>query len=286
MVLGPQLLFAVFYIQMASAPSRPDGCRCSTLALHCPQRASVGAGSGPVQGCRVSGTPDLHPCPSCQQARAPRCSAPAQARAPRPPPPAPSQRRSTHSNRLGRSWTARPAPCPTHRLGAPQLDSRASGPPPPGRVAGPAGRAAAWSCTTSFGGTPTGTPAAATSAARCARRPVLRPPGRQFEDDWWRPAEAGVWWLQLGHQAVNCTNGTINWRQIYGNDAFTLKPPMYPSDVDRRLMAKKIDFVALERSAREYAKVKARPSTAIRLGLWSGVGAERGAGQDMVVPCL
>ena len=60
---------------------------------------------------------------------------------------------------------------------------------------------------------------------------------------------------QLGHQAVNCTNGTINWRQIYGDEAFRLKPAIFPSDVDRAKKEKEIDVEALERQAREFAQV-------------------------------
>ena len=60
---------------------------------------------------------------------------------------------------------------------------------------------------------------------------------------------------QLGHQAVNCTNGTINWRQIYGDEAFRLKPAIFPSDVDRAKKEKEVDVEALERQAREYSRV-------------------------------
>lgn len=62
--------------------------------------------------------------------------------------------------------------------------------------------------------------------------------------------------LQLGHQAANCTNGTINWKQIYGEDAFRLKTPLYPSDYDRLAKEKVIDVQALEKRAREFAKAR------------------------------
>ncbi len=72
---------------------------------------------------------------------------------------------------------------------------------------------------------------------------------------------------QLGHQAANCTNGTINWRQIYGDEAFRLKEPIYPSDIYRMMKEKKVDFTALEKQAQEWAKVCAAlslsPSTAL-----------------------
>ena len=45
---------------------------------------------------------------------------------------------------------------------------------------------------------------------------------------------------QLGHQASVCTNGTINWKQIYGDDAFRLKQPIYESDYQKLREAKKV----------------------------------------------
>lgn len=59
----------------------------------------------------------------------------------------------------------------------------------------------------------------------------------------------------MGHQAVSCTNGTINWRQIYGDDAFRLKTPLYESDYQRMRKEKEIDFEALAKRAKEYAEV-------------------------------
>ena len=54
---------------------------------------------------------------------------------------------------------------------------------------------------------------------------------------------------------MNCTNGTINWRQIYGDDAFRLKTPIYPSDEDRLKKKKVVNIPDLEKRAREWAKV-------------------------------
>lgn len=65
----------------------------------------------------------------------------------------------------------------------------------------------------------------------------------------------GAGLLQLGHQAVSCTNGTINWRQIYGDDAFRLKTPLYESDYQQMRKEKEIDFEALAKRAKEYAEV-------------------------------
>ena len=61
--------------------------------------------------------------------------------------------------------------------------------------------------------------------------------------------------LQLGHQAANCTNGTINWKQIYGEEAFRLKAPLYESDFERLRKVKQVDFDDLAKRATEYAKV-------------------------------
>ena len=58
---------------------------------------------------------------------------------------------------------------------------------------------------------------------------------------------------QLGHQAAMCPNGTVNWKEIYGEDAFVLKPPVYESALIARRKAKEIDFAAIEARAREYA---------------------------------
>lgn len=63
---------------------------------------------------------------------------------------------------------------------------------------------------------------------------------------------------QVGHQAAQCTNGTINWKGIYGEDAFKLRDPLYHSDYSRIAQEKKVDLTALEARARQYAKVSYR----------------------------
>ncbi|PNW74713.1 hypothetical protein CHLRE_12g486050v5 [Chlamydomonas reinhardtii] len=62
---------------------------------------------------------------------------------------------------------------------------------------------------------------------------------------------------QLGHQAANCPNGTINWRQIYGDDAFIMRQPIFYSDIAARLKYKEEGMRDLEARAREYAKKRA-----------------------------
>ena len=61
--------------------------------------------------------------------------------------------------------------------------------------------------------------------------------------------------LQLGHQAINCTNGTINWKQIYGEESFKLKAPIYPSDYDAVKKAKTVDVDKVTKLAQEWRTV-------------------------------
>jgi len=46
----------------------------------------------------------------------------------------------------------------------------------------------------------------------------------------------------------------MNWRQIYGDDEFSVKPPIYWSDIIRRQERRKVDLEDLKRRAAEYAK--------------------------------
>lgn len=62
---------------------------------------------------------------------------------------------------------------------------------------------------------------------------------------------------QLGHQAVNCTTGTINWKQIYGEDAFILKQPIYYSTILEKKKSRRVNISDLEKRAKEYAKMQA-----------------------------
>ena len=61
---------------------------------------------------------------------------------------------------------------------------------------------------------------------------------------------------QLGHQAAQCTVGTINWRAIYGDDEFVLRPPIYHSDIAKRQAYKDAGMKDLEQRAADYAKVR------------------------------
>lgn len=61
---------------------------------------------------------------------------------------------------------------------------------------------------------------------------------------------------QMGHQAAQCTVGTINWREMYGDDAFKIRPTVFQSDIDAVAKARKIDFAQLEEAARGWAQVR------------------------------
>lgn len=57
---------------------------------------------------------------------------------------------------------------------------------------------------------------------------------------------------------MNCTNGTINWKQIYGEEAFRLKSPVYESDYVKLRKGKEVDLEDLGKRAQQYAKVQCR----------------------------
>ncbi len=61
--------------------------------------------------------------------------------------------------------------------------------------------------------------------------------------------------MQMGHQAAQCTSGTVNWRQIYGDKAFILRGPVYWSEELARRKAREVDVTDLEKRAREFAQV-------------------------------
>ena len=61
----------------------------------------------------------------------------------------------------------------------------------------------------------------------------------------------------MGHQAAQCTVGTVNWRNMYGAESFLLRRPVFWSEIEAALKSKKINFTELEAKAREYANSKA-----------------------------
>eukprot|EP00879_Flechtneria_rotunda_P002595 GHRR01002796.1.p1 GENE.GHRR01002796.1~~GHRR01002796.1.p1 ORF type:complete len:148 (+),score=30.18 GHRR01002796.1:162-605(+) len=62
---------------------------------------------------------------------------------------------------------------------------------------------------------------------------------------------------QVGHQAVECPNGTVNWKAIYGDDCFILRPPVYESQLRERRKLKQINIMDVTKHAEEYAKAAA-----------------------------
>lgn len=76
--------------------------------------------------------------------------------------------------------------------------------------------------------------------------------------------------VQLGHQAANCTNGTINWRQIYGDEAFILRQPIFWSDIVAKRKAKEVNMDELTQRAKDYAQV----GLGLCLGWDGAVGAD------------
>lgn len=50
-------------------------------------------------------------------------------------------------------------------------------------------------------------------------------------------------------------NGQINWRALYGEEAFRLKQPLFESELQKLRAEKQINYKDLEEQAKEYAKV-------------------------------
>eukprot|EP01023_Acetabularia_acetabulum_P008398 TRINITY_DN1363_c0_g1_i11.p2 TRINITY_DN1363_c0_g1~~TRINITY_DN1363_c0_g1_i11.p2 ORF type:complete len:263 (-),score=50.42 TRINITY_DN1363_c0_g1_i11:356-1144(-) len=89
----------------------------------------------------------------------------------------------------------------------------------------------------------------------------FRPPIQAPTNPNFHPAACNICG-QLGHQAVNCSIGTIRWKDIYGEDAFIIRPPLYWSEIQEKRKRKIIDLVKLENDAKEFAK-----QTSATLGL-------------------
>ncbi|KFM26619.1 hypothetical protein F751_2206 [Auxenochlorella protothecoides] len=70
--------------------------------------------------------------------------------------------------------------------------------------------------------------------------------------------------LRMGHQAAQCTTGTINWRQMYGDVAFRIQPTVFQSDIDAIKKAREVDHAKLAEVAAAWAR-----------GLPEGWGATR-----------
>lgn len=71
---------------------------------------------------------------------------------------------------------------------------------------------------------------------------------------------------QIGHQAATCPNGTVNWRDKLGDDAyldyFSVDPPCFLSDDAAKRPT--IDVAAIEAAARAYAEERVASGAAVK----------------------
>jgi hypothetical protein len=85
----------------------------------------------------------------------------------------------------------------------------------------------------------------------------------------------------MGHRAAQCDVGTVDWRAMYGPEAFVLRPPVFHSDLEAAKRAKQIDYVELEKKAREWAAARAAAAAAPGAGAPGGAAA---AAADALLP--
>lgn len=78
---------------------------------------------------------------------------------------------------------------------------------------------------------------------------------RLRRDPSWHPSGCNICG-QLGHQAAQCTTGTVNWRAMYGESAFEMRPAVFHSELEAAKKAKQVDFEDLEKRAKDYAKMR------------------------------
>lgn len=62
--------------------------------------------------------------------------------------------------------------------------------------------------------------------------------------------------VQLGHQAANCSTGTVNWKNMYGAKAFLIQPTIFQSDLEDIRNRKRVNMKGLEADVEQYAKRK------------------------------
>ena len=58
----------------------------------------------------------------------------------------------------------------------------------------------------------------------------------------------------MGHQAANCKTGTIKWREVFGNEAFIVRKPVFMTDMLQKRAERKTDHDKLTADAIAYAK--------------------------------
>jgi hypothetical protein len=60
--------------------------------------------------------------------------------------------------------------------------------------------------------------------------------------------------LQMGHQAAQCKTGTTPWREVFGDEAFVVRKPVFWTEVLAKRAAKVVNHAELEASAKAYAR--------------------------------
>ena len=60
---------------------------------------------------------------------------------------------------------------------------------------------------------------------------------------------------KFGAPATQNANGTINWRALYGEEAFRLNPPLYESELQKIRASAGPDLKSIEQQAKEFAEV-------------------------------
>jgi hypothetical protein len=58
----------------------------------------------------------------------------------------------------------------------------------------------------------------------------------------------------MGHQAAQCKTGTIPWREVFGDEAFVVRKPVFWTEVLAKREAHKVDFDQLTKEAVAYAQ--------------------------------
>lgn len=58
----------------------------------------------------------------------------------------------------------------------------------------------------------------------------------------------------MGHQAAQCKTGTIPWRQVFGDEAFVVRKPVFWTDVIAKRAARKVDHEKLSADAVAFAR--------------------------------
>lgn len=63
-----------------------------------------------------------------------------------------------------------------------------------------------------------------------------------------------IFLMQMGHQAAQCKTGTIPWRQVFGDEAFVVRKPVFWTDVMAKREARKLDHAKLSADAVAFAR--------------------------------